>query len=292
MAFHQVLSYVPAAAAKTVCLVGKGIVYDTGGLALKPKEGMCGMKADMGGAAALLCAFEAAVEPSTAFHVPPTDLPWPSIRCAFEAAVAIGTGSTALHCVLCLAENAIGPTALRHDDVITFLSGKTCEVNNTDAEGRLVLADGVAHATAAPSRLPGSTGMPDLVIDMATLTGAQKIATGTHIAALLANDEAIELAAVAAGRRTGDLVHPLPFAPEFHRAEFVSKVADMKNSVRHFNNANASCAGNFIGEHLHPDYRGAWLHVDIAGPAFVDDRATGFGVALVLGLLDVEGFGT
>jgi probable aminopeptidase NPEPL1 len=168
-------------------LVGKGIVYDTGGLALKPKEGMCGMKADMGGAAGLMG--------------------------AFEAAVAIGTpvGPIALHCVLCLAENAIGPTAFRNDDVLTFLSGRTCEINNTDAEGRLVLSDGVAHATALPPRLPGLTpgAQPDLVIDMATLTGAQMIATGKRFAAIFTNDEATELAAVAAGRRTGDLVHPL-----------------------------------------------------------------------------------
>jgi len=260
------LSHVPPAPSKTVCLVGKGIVYDTGGLALKPKEGMCGMKADMGGAAALMG--------------------------AFEAAVAIGTGSTALHCVLCLAENAIGPTAFRNDDVLTFFSGRTCEVNNTDAEGRLVLADGVAHATAQPPLLPGMppSGSPDLVIDMATLTGAQMIATGKNFAAIFTNDEATEQRAVAAGRRTGDLVHPLPYAPEFHRAEFASKVADCKNSVKDRNNAQASCAGNFIGENLHPDFDGAWLHVDIAGPAFVGDRATGFGVALVLGLLEVAGF--
>ena len=262
-----VLSHVAAAATKTVALVGKGIVYDTGGLGLKPKEGMCGMKCDMGGAAGLMG--------------------------AFEAAVAIGTGQTSLHCILCLAENAIGPTAFRHDDILTFLSGRTCEINNTDAEGRLVLSDGVAHATALPPRLPGlaAGGQPDLVVDMATLTGAQMIATGKKFAAIFTNDEATELAAVAAGRRTGDLVHPLPYAPEFHRAEFLSKVADCKNSVKDRNNAQSSCAGNFIGENLHPDFKGAWLHVDCAGPAFVDDRGTGYGVALVLGLLGVDGFG-
>ena len=77
--------------------------------------------------------------------------------------------------MLCLAENAIGPTAFRNDDILTFFSGRTCEVNNTDAEGRLVLADGVAHATAQPSLLPGlpKDGSPDLIVDMATLTGAQ-----------------------------------------------------------------------------------------------------------------------
>ena len=256
-----VLSYVPAAAAKSVCLVGKGIVYDTGGLAIKSVAGMCGMKMDMGGAAALMG--------------------------AFEAAVAIGTDAI-VHCCLCLAENAVGPGAFRNDDVLTFFSGVTCEVNNTDAEGRLVLSDGVAHATT-PGTLPGGR-VPDLVVDMATLTGAQMVATGKHHAGIFTNDEATELAAVAAGKRTGDLVHPLPYAPEFHRAQFQSKVADFKNSVAARNDAQASCAGNFIGESLHKDYAGAWLHVDIAGPAFKDDRATGFGVALVLGLLEVDGF--
>lgn len=105
------------------------------------------MKRDMGGAAAVLGAFEAAVE--------------------------VGTGN-ALTCILCLAENAVGPLALRNDDIVRCLSGKSVEINNTDAEGRLVLADGVAHATASPSKLPA--GMPDLIIDMATLTGAQMIA--------------------------------------------------------------------------------------------------------------------
>ena len=108
---------------------------------------------------------------------------------------------------------------------------------------------------------------------------------------MFTNDEKTEQLAVAAGRRTGDLVHPLPYAPEFHRAEFVSKVADCKNSVKSRVNAQASCAGNFIGENLHPGFRGAWVHVDMAGPAVLDERATGFGVALVLGLLEVEGFG-
>ena len=198
--------------------------------------------------------------------------------------------------------------------MLCFFSGKTCEINNTDAEGRLVLSDGVAHVTASPSLLPGG-GSPDLVVDMATLTGAQMVATGKHFAAVFTNDEETERAAVAAGRRTGDLVHPappspsragqgqpverasrprvceqVPYAPEFHRAEFASKVADCKNSVKDRGNAQVSCAGNFIGENLHPDFEGAWLHIDCAGPAFHADRATGYGVALVLGLLEVEGF--
>ena len=265
------LSYYPAGeVAKAVALVGKGIVYDTGGLALKPKLGMGGMKADCGGAAGLLA--------------------------AFEAAVTIGVEWTALHLVLCLAENAIGPGAVRNDDVVHFFSGKTAEINNTDAEGRLVLADGVAHATAVPSLLPkhrpGQDNRKlDLVVDMATLTGAQMVACGHKHAAILTNSEAVEDAAVRAGKLTGDLVHPLIFCPEFHRAEFASAVADMKNDAKEpRTNALASCAGSFISEHLSPDFAGAWLHIDCAGPAFREGRGTGYGVALVLGLLEVDGF--
>ena len=106
--------------------------------------------------------------------------------------------------------------------MIKFFSGLTCEINNTDAEGRLVLADGVARATA-----PGALGAraPDVVIDMATLTGAQMVATGKNHAAVFSNSEDLELRAVAAGKRTGDTVHPLPFAPELYRSEFKSKAA-------------------------------------------------------------------
>ena len=257
-----ILSHAPKGSKKSVCLVGKGIVYDTGGLSLKPKDGMPGMKADCGGAAALLG--------------------------AFEAACSIGTGDTSVHLLLCLAENAIGPKALRNDDIIKCLSGLTCEINNTDAEGRLVLADGVAHASAVPPKVGAAP--PELIIDMATLTGAQMIATGKRHAGVVANTDEVEAAAVAAGKRSGDLAAPLPYAPEFYRNEFKSKVADMKNSVKDRGNAQASCAANFIGEHLHKEYEGGWLHCDIAGPASIEERGTGFGVALVLGILEVEGF--
>jgi len=243
-------------------LVGKTITFDTGGLSLKISGSMVGMKADLGGGAACLA--------------------------AFEAACALGGGElSALHCVLCIAENAIGQDALRCDDIIKFFSGRTCEINNTDAEGRLVLADGVAHATK-PGVLPGAN--VDVVVDMATLTGAQMISTGKNHAAVFSNSEELERKAVVAGRRTGDLVHPLPFAPEFYRSEFASKVADSKNSVKDRMNAQASCAANFVYENLWEDWEGEWLHVDLAGPATDNERGTGFGVALALGLFEVEGF--
>lgn len=241
-----ILSHTPRGATQTTCWVGKGIVYDTGGLSLKGKDGMPGMKADMGGAAAVTGAFFAAVEAGYKEN---------------------------LHALLCLAENSIGPQAVRPDDIIKLYSGKTVEINNTDAEGRLVLGDGVAHAVKHLD--------PHVIVDLATLTGAQLVATGRRHAAIVANDQEIETAAVLAGRRSGDLVHPLPYCPEFYRKEFESKVADMKNSVKDRANAQSSCAAQFVAEHL-GDFDGPWLHVDLAGPASAEERGTGFGVALLV----------
>jgi probable aminopeptidase NPEPL1 len=214
-----VLSHVPAhcdaTSTKSICLVGKGIIYDTGGLSIKDKTGMPGMKADMGGSAAVLGAFQAAV-------LSAVDLP--------------------VHALLCIAENSVGPLATRPDDVHVFYSGKTVEINNTDAEGRLVLADGCAYAAKHLN--------PKVIVDIATLTGAQGIATGKKHAALYCNDEWLEELAVRVGRESGDLTHPLPYCPEFFKLEFSSAVADMKNSVKDRNNAQASCAGQFIGNHI------------------------------------------
>ncbi|MEZ4319820.1 MAG: leucyl aminopeptidase family protein [Myxococcota bacterium] len=246
-----VLDWAPSGATKKVCWVGKGITYDTGGLSLKTKTGMPGMKTDMGGAAAVLAAFEAAV--------------------ALEANVR-------LTAILCIAENAVGPDAVRPDDVIRLYSGKTVEINNTDAEGRLVLGDGVAWAVKHRE--------PELLVDLATLTGAQGVATGKIHAAIVTNDEDLEVAAIEAGKRSGDLVHPLPYAPELFRAEFASTIADMKNSVKDRANAQSSCAAQFVANHL-GDWNGPWLHVDLASPSRSGPRGTGFGVGLLLTMLGV-----
>jgi probable aminopeptidase NPEPL1 len=259
------LSHVPegAADAKGVAMVGKGIIFDTGGLSIKTGGFMVGMKRDMGGAAALLAAFEAAC------HAKNT------------------TDKTPLHAVLCVAENSVGPDSTRVDDVLVMYSGKTVEVNNTDAEGRLVLADGVAYAVKHLN--------PKVVVDMATLTGAQGISTGNRIGAIYTNDEDLERLAVKAGKTSGDLVHPMPYAPEFHRPEFKSSIADMKNSVKNRANAQVSCAGQFVANHLGEyEQTGKWLHVDMAFPAFTgdDERATGFGVAFIQALLkEIDGAG-
>merc|ERR1740121_1309591 len=129
-----------------------------------------------------------------------------------------------LPCVLCLAKNALGSRSFVHDDIIKGYSGLTVEMSNTDAEGRLVLSDGVAHVAKHLDC--------DLVFDMATLTGAQGISTGTHHATILGTDEDLERDVVAAGRKVGDLAHPGIFAPELLLEEFDSKFADMRNNVK------------------------------------------------------------
>mmetsp|Transcript_40128 Transcript_40128/g.78661 ORF Transcript_40128/g.78661 Transcript_40128/m.78661 type:complete len:505 (-) Transcript_40128:233-1747(-) len=232
-----------------VALVGKGIVYDTGGLSIKSKDGMPTMKRDMGGAAAVLA--------------------------GFQAAVKIGT-SKKLRGVLCLAENSVSPEAYRPDDIIHMLSGKTVEVNNTDAEGRMVLGDGVHYAAAT---LNAST-----VVNICTLTGAQKIAAGNKHAGIMCNDETLEQKCLHAGRACGDLCVPLLYCPELLLKEFKSEVADMKNSVKDRGNAQASCAGHFIEAHLPKTYHGKWLHIDCAGPIDEAERGTGYGVALFVEL--------
>ena len=164
-----------------------------------------------------------------------------------------------VHALLCISENSVGPLSTRPDDVHVLLSGKTVEVNNTDAEGRLVLSDGVFYASRDLN--------PEYIIDIATLTGAQLIATGKNHAALYCNDDVLEQVAIATGKSTGDLTHPMPYAPEFYKPEFASEVADMKNSVKDRTNAQVSCAGQFIGNHLEKylNAGGKWCHIDMAG---------------------------
>ena len=249
-----ILSHIPenSSEKKSICLVGKGIVYDTGGLSIKVPPGMAGMKTDMGGSAAVLGGFLTIVRDNKV--------------------------TRPVHALLCISENSVGPLSTRPDDVHKLLSGKTVEVNNTDAEGRLVLSDGVFYASRELN--------PEYIIDIATLTGAQLIATGKNHAALYCNDDELERIAVSTGKETGDLTHPMPYAPEFYKPEFSSAVADMKNSVKDRTNAQVSCAGQFIGNHLEKylNNNGKWLHVDMAGPVEKAGRATGFGVALLFKL--------
>ncbi|KAH0486091.1 MAG: hypothetical protein KVP17_004913 [Porospora cf. gigantea B] len=235
----------------TVCFVAKGIMFDTGGLSIKGKEHMPKMKYDMCAAANI----------AELFHFicrEPEFLP----------------ENTRLVCLLCLAENAVGPIATRPDDVFRLYGGKTVEVNNTDAEGRLVLADGVAYAAKQYN--------PNVIVDMATLTGAQAVTTGAIVGAVLARTEGLENMLKEAGKRSGDLVSPIVYAPELALAEFKSEVADFKNSVASRMNMQCSCAGHFIEFNIPEEYTGPWAHIDIAGPAVSGGRATGFGFPLLL----------
>ena len=150
-------------------------------------------------------------------------------------------------------------------------------------DARRVLADGVSYAAKHLN--------PAAIVDIATLTGAQGVATGRRFGALYSSSEEGEGVFVAAGRSTGDLCHPLPYCPEVFQAEFASAVADMKNSVKDRANAQSSCAGQFIGSHLGSfvEDGGKWVHMDMAYPSFSGERGTGYGVGLLaMGVTDLE----
>ena len=223
-----------------VALVGKGVTFDSGGLSLKPGDSMKTMKLDMAGAAAVL---------HTVVAVAQLELP-----------VKV-TG------YLCLAENMPSGDAQRPSDVITILGGKTVEVLNTDAEGRLVLADGLVAA----SRL-----QPDLIVDVATLTGAQMVALGNRVSAVMSNDDTLRDALVAAADSAGEQFWPMPL-PEELRAALDSPVADLANIGDRM--GGMLSAGIFLREFVGDDAAGEqipWAHLDIAGPAFNEAAPYGY----------------
>jgi leucyl aminopeptidase len=230
------LAYLRPGAAKTVVLAGKGITFDSGGLSLKPAKSMEAMKSDMGGAAAVLA--------------------------ALQAIAALGPEVNVIG-YLPLAENMPGGAAQRPSDVITIYGGKTVEVLNTDAEGRLVLADALARAAADD---------PDLVIDVATLTGAQLVALGPRIAGVMANDDAVRDGVVDAARRVGEGAWPMPLPDELRKG-LDSTVADLAN-VSADRHGGMLVAGLFLREFIHNGTR--WAHVDIAGPAFHEGEPYGY----------------
>lgn len=241
------LDYHPRGAKETIALVGKGITFDSGGLSLKISGSMVGMKTDMAGAGAVIGAFDALT----------------NLKCKKRVIAAVG-----------LAENAIGPLSYKVDDIITLHSNRTVEIGNTDAEGRLVLADAISYVARKYK--------PDMIIDIATLTGAQLIATGRLHGALISNKGELEDYLVQVGKKTGDLVAPLPFAPEIFMEEFKSELADMKNTVKDRANAQTSCAAHFLYRNI-DDLDVSWAHIDMAGPASCSSGlSTGYGVGLLL----------
>lgn len=233
------VEYKPTGAKTSLALVGKGITFDTGGLSLKPAESMVGMKYDMTGAAAVLEAVLAIAE----LKLPIKATAW-----------------------LCLAENMPSGGATRPNDVIKIRNGKTVEVLNTDAEGRLVLADGLSMA---------SEENPDYLIDVATLTGAATIALGNRYAGLMGDEKAIKRVESAA-QATGELVWHMPL-PEELRPLLNSDIADISN-VKIGNRAGGMLIGGlflreFVGQES--GSKPAWAHLDIAGPANNDAAAYG-----------------
>ena len=235
---------------KPVVLVGKGVTFDTGGISIKPSSGMSEMKMDMSGAAAVIGAFEAVARLRLPVHV-------------------IG--------LIPAVENMPGGNALRPGDIIRHHNGKTSEVEDTDAEGRLILADALAYAARYS---------PSAVIDLATLTGACIVALGHHVSGLMGNDDGLIAALRASGEKTYERVWQLPLYDEFER-QIKSDVADVKNLGGRW--AGAITAGLFLKRFI-GDYR--WAHLDIAGPAtrpesseYIPKGASGVGVRLLVEFL-------
>lgn len=229
------IRYRPEGASAHVALVGKGITFDSGGLSIKPAQSMVGMKYDMTGAA--------------------------SVAGAIHAVAALG-GPVSVTAWLCLAENMPSGHALRPNDVIRIRGGKTVEVLNTDAEGRLVLADGLQAA---------SEENPDLIVDIATLTGAARVALGERYAALMGDEGARGLVSEAA-ENAGELVWPMPLPKEL-RTGLNSDVADIANVATGSTLGGTLVAGLFLKEFVGTRGEGTearpipWAHLDIAGPA-------------------------
>jgi leucyl aminopeptidase len=222
------LAYRPAGAVAHLSIVGKGITFDTGGISLKPPANMHEMKADMSGAAAVINAISAI------------------------AALKLNINVTAY---AACAENMPGGKAQRPGDVVTAYGGRTVEVLNTDAEGRLVLMDALVRA---------QEDQPDIIIDVATLTGAAVVALGVRTSAVLGNDDALRNHIVDAGARSGESFWPLPLPAEL-RPEIDSMVADIANIGTPMQ-AGTLFGGLFLNDFVEASQR--WAHLDIAGPAF------------------------
>jgi leucyl aminopeptidase len=238
-------------AGPTICLVGKGITFDSGGISIKPSAGMEEMKHDMSGAAAVIGAMRGVAQLALPLHV-------------------VG--------VIGSAENLPSGTAYRPGDVVRTASGKTIEVLNTDAEGRVVLADALHYARTRFE--------PEAMIDLATLTGACMVALGPWASGLFGNDEKLGERIRAAGEASGERAWSMPLLPE-HRRAVKSTIADVKNSGGREGGASTAAAflSHFVGET-------PWAHLDIAGTGWTSTPhpyqirgATGVGVRLLLELL-------
>ena len=234
-----------------IVVVGKGLTYDTGGLSLKPADYMTTMKADKGGGCAVIGILSAIAELA------------PNIE---------------VYGIIGAVENAIGGDAYRPDDILQSREGVSIEVKNTDAEGRLVLADCLSFAQDLK---------PDIIIDLATLTGACVVALGEYTSGILGHNEALKKDFEKVALQSGELCATLPFNRHLEKL-IESKNADVSNcsSTRY---GGAITAGLFLGKFIREEYKDKWLHIDIAGPAFVEKEwdinpygASGAGVRSVV----------
>jgi leucyl aminopeptidase len=248
------LRYEPEGASGRVVLVGKGITFDSGGLSLKPSEGMAAMKTDMSGAAAVVGVMSALAD--------------------LGVRVAV-TG------YLATAENMPSGSATRPGDVLTMRNGKTVEVLNTDAEGRLVMADALAY---------GAESQPDAMVDVATLTGACMVALGMKYTGLMSNDDALAAELLEAATAAGEPTWRLPLPREYHK-QVESEVADLKNVGTRW--GGALNAGLFLEEFV---AERPWAHLDIAGPSTSEENdahtpkgSTGVAVRTLLSWLERRG---
>lgn len=245
------LIYKPKGAKKRVIFVGKGLTYDSGGLSLKPADYMLTMKADKSGAAAALGIIKGASELELPFEI---------------------------HAILGATENMIGGNAYKPDDVLISRSGVTIEVRNTDAEGRLVLADCLSWA---------QDFKPDILIDMATLTGACVVGLGEYTSGIMGNNEELKAEFKAKAAKSGELATILEFN-RYLRELVKSQIADISNtsSSRY---GGAITAGIFLDKFIKDEFKDKWMHQDIAGPAYTEKAwgynqagATGAGVRMNL----------
>jgi probable cytosol aminopeptidase len=234
------LTYKPKKSKKRIIFVGKGLTYDSGGLSLKPADYMLTMKSDKSGAAAALGIIKGAAELNLPFEI---------------------------HAILGATENMIGGNAYKPDDVLISRSGVSIEVRNTDAEGRLVLADCLSYA---------QDFKPDLLIDMATLTGACVVGLGEYTTGIMGESESLKNEFKSKIKDSGELATTLDFNP--YLSELIkSQIADVSNcaSSRY---GGAITAGMFLAKFIKDEYKDKWLHLDIAGPAY-REKAWGYNQA-------------
>ncbi|MEA1880551.1 MAG: leucyl aminopeptidase [Campylobacterota bacterium] len=243
-------------AKKVVTLVGKGLTYDSGGLSLKPADFMVNMKSDKGGGSAVLGIMKAVAE---------LDLP------------------IEVHGFVGAVENMIGGDAYKPDDVLVAKNGKTIEIRNTDAEGRLVLADVLCYAQQEVKS--------DYLFDFATLTGASVVAVGHYTSSVMGHNKEVQNLVVNEAHNAGELATALDFNP-YLKKTIKSEIADICN-ISNTRYGGAITAGQFLSEFINKKHTNKWAHIDIAGPAFVEHAwgenphgASGAGVRMMVKLLE------